>query len=138
VAHTCNPRYSGGRNQENHGLKPAWANSSWDPVLKIPNTKRAGGGAQGAGPEFKPRYKEVNSLVNSHPQLCHNGMNCCWDTCTSIMYFQLQCIYFHLKKHIYMYIYIYTYIYVYIYMYIYIYICYLYLNKPFRLRNMWR
>jgi hypothetical protein len=28
VAHTCNPRYSGGRNQENHGLKPAWANSS--------------------------------------------------------------------------------------------------------------
>jgi hypothetical protein len=28
VAHTCNPSYSGGGDQENCGLKPAWANSS--------------------------------------------------------------------------------------------------------------
>jgi hypothetical protein len=28
VAHTCNPSYSGGRDQEAHGLKPAQANSS--------------------------------------------------------------------------------------------------------------
>jgi hypothetical protein len=27
VAHTCNPSYSGGRDQEDHSLKPAWANS---------------------------------------------------------------------------------------------------------------
>jgi hypothetical protein len=27
VAHTCNPSYSGGRDQEDLGLKPAWANS---------------------------------------------------------------------------------------------------------------
>jgi hypothetical protein len=27
VAHACNPSYSGGRDQEDHGLKPAWANS---------------------------------------------------------------------------------------------------------------
>jgi hypothetical protein len=27
VAHTCNPSYSGGRDQEDGGLKPAWANS---------------------------------------------------------------------------------------------------------------
>jgi hypothetical protein len=36
VAHTCNPSYSGGRDQEDHGLKPAWASSSQDPILKTP------------------------------------------------------------------------------------------------------
>jgi hypothetical protein len=28
VAHTCNLSYSGSRDQEDHGSKPAWANSS--------------------------------------------------------------------------------------------------------------
>jgi hypothetical protein len=28
MAHTYNPSYSGGRDQEDHGLKPAQANSS--------------------------------------------------------------------------------------------------------------
>jgi hypothetical protein len=56
VAHTCNPSYSGGRNQEDRGSKPAWANSSQDPISRIPITKRAGGVAQGEGPEFKPQY----------------------------------------------------------------------------------
>jgi hypothetical protein len=27
VAQACNPSYSGGRDQEDHSLKPAWANS---------------------------------------------------------------------------------------------------------------
>jgi hypothetical protein len=50
-----NPNYLGGRDQEDHSLKPAWANSSWDPILKIPNTKnRVGKVAQGV--EFKPQY----------------------------------------------------------------------------------
>jgi hypothetical protein len=40
VAHTCNPRYSGGRDQENRGWKPAWANSSEDPISKKPITKK--------------------------------------------------------------------------------------------------
>jgi hypothetical protein len=54
VAYTCNPSYSGGRNQEDHGLKPAWTNSSLRPYLKKPFTKnRAGGVAQGEVPEFK-------------------------------------------------------------------------------------
>jgi hypothetical protein len=44
----------GGRDLEDHNSKPAWANSSWDPILIIPNTKRAGGVARGVGPEFKP------------------------------------------------------------------------------------
>jgi hypothetical protein len=29
-----------------------------DPISKIPITKRAGGVAQGEGPEFKPQYHE--------------------------------------------------------------------------------
>jgi hypothetical protein len=33
-AHSCNPSYSGGRDQEDHSLKPAQANSYRDPILK--------------------------------------------------------------------------------------------------------
>jgi hypothetical protein len=40
VAHTCNPSYLGGRDQENLGLKPAQANASQDPILKILITKK--------------------------------------------------------------------------------------------------
>jgi hypothetical protein len=32
VAHTCNPSYSGGRDQEECGSKTAWANSLPDPI----------------------------------------------------------------------------------------------------------
>jgi hypothetical protein len=39
VAHACNPSYSGGIDQENHGSKPAWANSSPDPISKTRITK---------------------------------------------------------------------------------------------------
>jgi hypothetical protein len=35
VAHACNPSYSGGRNQEDRGSKPSWANSLQDCILKI-------------------------------------------------------------------------------------------------------
>jgi hypothetical protein len=37
-------------------LRPAWVNSSQDPILKKPITKKAGGVAQGKGPEFKLQY----------------------------------------------------------------------------------
>jgi hypothetical protein len=55
----------GSRNQEDRGLKPAWANSSRDPVLKKnPSQKRAGGVAQSIGPEFKPQYhKKKKSTI---------------------------------------------------------------------------
>jgi hypothetical protein len=33
VAHSCNPSFSGDRDQEDHGSKPAQANSSQDPIL---------------------------------------------------------------------------------------------------------
>jgi hypothetical protein len=44
-AHTCNPSYLGGRDQEDHSLKPTQANGSQDPWKK-PITKRADGVAQ--------------------------------------------------------------------------------------------
>jgi hypothetical protein len=39
-AHTCNPSYSRGKDQEDHGLKSALANSPRDPISKILNTKK--------------------------------------------------------------------------------------------------
>jgi hypothetical protein len=55
VAHTCNPSYSGGRDQEDQSSKPTQANSLQDPILKKTHhkKKRASGMAQGVGPEFK-------------------------------------------------------------------------------------
>jgi hypothetical protein len=38
VAHTCNPTYSGGRDQKDQGSQPA--NSSRDPISKKPITKK--------------------------------------------------------------------------------------------------
>jgi hypothetical protein len=59
VAHAYNPSYSGGRVQENHSLKPAWANSSRDPILKNPSHKNmAGRVAQGEGPELQKKKKK--------------------------------------------------------------------------------
>jgi hypothetical protein len=50
VAHTCNPIYSGGRDQEDCGLKAALANSSQDSISKNLSQKRAGGVAQDVSP----------------------------------------------------------------------------------------
>jgi hypothetical protein len=59
-----NSSFSGGRDQENCGSKPAWANSSRDLILKKPSQKRDDGMAQGVGPEFKPQYhKKVLTMV---------------------------------------------------------------------------
>jgi hypothetical protein len=57
VTNACNPYYSGGREQEDCGLKPAQVNSSARPYLeKTLPTKRTGAMAQGVGPEFKSQY----------------------------------------------------------------------------------
>jgi hypothetical protein len=40
VADACNPKYSGGRDQEDRGSKPARANSARDPTLKKHITER--------------------------------------------------------------------------------------------------
>jgi hypothetical protein len=39
VAHTCNPSYLGGWNQEDLYLRPFQANSLWDPHLEITRAK---------------------------------------------------------------------------------------------------
>jgi hypothetical protein len=56
-----NLSYSGGRDQEDYSSKPAWVNSSQDPISKKPITKRAGGVAQGVGPEFKREHHETKT-----------------------------------------------------------------------------
>jgi hypothetical protein len=40
VAHACNLNYSGGRDQEDRGLKSAQANSSQEPISKKPHYKK--------------------------------------------------------------------------------------------------
>jgi hypothetical protein len=40
VAHACTPSYSGGRDQEDQGLRPAWANSFQDTISKNTQHKK--------------------------------------------------------------------------------------------------
>jgi hypothetical protein len=64
MAQACYPSYSGGKDQEYDSSKPAQANSSARPYLKIPFKKRAGGKAQGVGPEFKLQYHKKKKRGN--------------------------------------------------------------------------
>jgi hypothetical protein len=66
VAYACNPSYSGGRDQEDGGLKPVQAVCETLSQKNLSHThthththikkKRAGGVVQGVSPEFKPQY----------------------------------------------------------------------------------
>jgi hypothetical protein len=56
VAHTCNPSYSGGRDQGNRGLKSAWANSWRDRISKKPITEKSWWSDSRCRLEFKPKY----------------------------------------------------------------------------------
>jgi hypothetical protein len=52
MVHTCNPSYSGGRDQEDQSSTSAGANSSRDPIRKYPSQKGAAGGVtQDIGPD---------------------------------------------------------------------------------------
>jgi hypothetical protein len=44
VANTRNPSYSGGKDQEDHGLKTARANCSQNPILEKTQRKKSAGG----------------------------------------------------------------------------------------------
>jgi hypothetical protein len=80
VAHAYNPSYSGGRDQEDHCLKPAPGKQFWRTCLKKQNKtkknpqqiiiKKAGGVAQGVGPELKPQYRKYKT--NKKPILISN------------------------------------------------------------------
>jgi hypothetical protein len=71
VAHSCNPSYSGGRDQEDRGSKPVQANSSQDPISKTPSQNRSGGVPQGEDPEFKAQYHRHTKSV---PHFLHNNI----------------------------------------------------------------
>jgi hypothetical protein len=91
LAYACNSSYSGGRDQEDRNLKPAWANSLQDPISKKITKKRAGGVGQGVGPEFKsalltlptpppPKRKgsSVPAQVEVHLQCWNPDIAGCW------------------------------------------------------------
>jgi hypothetical protein len=89
VAHTCNPSCSRGRDQEDHGSEPTWANSLRDLSWKNPPQKRTGGADQSVGPEFKPQYwkkkgkwKELNC---SAKHLHSVGVYMLWAWCPHIL-----------------------------------------------------
>jgi hypothetical protein len=63
VAHASNPSYSGGRDQEDHGLNPAWANNSQDPILTHhTHTKRTEGLVE--WPEFNACTPSPHTEMN--------------------------------------------------------------------------
>jgi hypothetical protein len=64
IAHACDPSYPGGRDQGDHGSKPAQANGSQELILKTFNTKRAGGMVQGVGREFELQYSKNKNKKN--------------------------------------------------------------------------
>jgi hypothetical protein len=69
VAHICNPSYSGDRDQGHRSLKPAQANSSWDPISKNPSKKKKGLMAQGIRPGSNPiteKKKDIYSYLWQH------------------------------------------------------------------------
>jgi hypothetical protein len=68
VTHTCNPCYSGSRDQEDRSLKPVWSNSSQEPISKIPITKKTNRVAQSEGPEFKPQY-HTHTHTHTHKRI---------------------------------------------------------------------
>jgi hypothetical protein len=86
VAHACHPSYSRGRFQEDQSSKPPWANSSWDPILKKPTTKKGWWYGSRCRPWFQipvPKTKQhsLNNLGSSITQynlevtahhICHN------------------------------------------------------------------
>jgi hypothetical protein len=56
VAHTYKPSYSGGRDQEDMVQSQPQQIVLWNLSQKTLHKKRAGGVAEGADPEFNPRY----------------------------------------------------------------------------------
>jgi hypothetical protein len=64
MVHTCNPSYWGGRDQEDCSLSQPGQIVHKTLSRKTLHQKRAGGVAQGEGPEFKPQYWKNKSLLS--------------------------------------------------------------------------
>jgi hypothetical protein len=61
VAHACS--YSEGRDQGNCGSKPAWANSSRDPISKKPIIKKCWWSDSRCRPEFNPQNHKTKQYT---------------------------------------------------------------------------
>jgi hypothetical protein len=69
MAHACNPRYSGGRYQEDHGSRPAHAKSK-TLSQKYPTQKRASGVAklvEHLPSKCKPKFK-LQYYITPYPK----------------------------------------------------------------------
>jgi hypothetical protein len=86
VAQAYNPSYSGGRDRKDHGLKPAQANSSRDPISRKLITKKADGVTQvieclpskHEALSSKPQYyrkKKKATVLKSRSYLYFTGEN---------------------------------------------------------------
>jgi hypothetical protein len=64
VAHACNPSYSRGRDQEDHGSKQPWQIVHKTLSQKILHKSRVGGVTQDEGPKFKPQYRKKRKKEN--------------------------------------------------------------------------
>jgi hypothetical protein len=67
VAAAYNPKCLGGWDQEDDSLRPAWANSSWDPISKITRVKWTESVAQ-AEEHMLWKHETMSSYHNLHSQ----------------------------------------------------------------------
>jgi hypothetical protein len=73
VTQACNLSYLGGRDQEDYGLKSAGQIVCEILSWKSPLQQRAGGKAEGIGPEFKPQYCKKKKDKNYHLPFNNNS-----------------------------------------------------------------
>jgi hypothetical protein len=68
MAHACNPSYLGGWNLEDHGLRPAWANSTQDSISKNNQSKMDWMcGSSSRVPALQIWSPELNPSQNNQP-----------------------------------------------------------------------
>jgi hypothetical protein len=70
VAHVCNPSYLEHWNWKDPGSRPAWTNSSQDPISKITRTKRTGDAAQAVQGRFAMLSPEFKLQSNNNKKHC--------------------------------------------------------------------
>jgi hypothetical protein len=70
VAHTCNLSFLGGCNQEDGNLRPAWANSSWDPISQM-DCRCGSSGRESALQGPNPEFKSHSHLKNKSDRSLH-------------------------------------------------------------------
>jgi N-dimethylarginine dimethylaminohydrolase len=71
VAHSCNPNYSEGRDQERFGLKPTLNKKFETPYLEKKKSQKRGGGmlvaqavrVPACGSESKPQYHIIITII---------------------------------------------------------------------------